>query len=69
MPRYRRIAAQAPDTSAADVTVTKSDAASPEPESAAVPTYRDLQAQAKELGVKATLPREELEAAIAKAQK
>jgi len=41
--------------------------AAPEPQEEL--SYRDLQGQAKDLGVKATLPREELEAAIAKAQK
>jgi len=68
LPRYRRIAAQAPDTSAADVTVTKSDAASPEPTPDAVPTYRDLQTQAKAAGISARQPREDLEAALAKAK-
>jgi hypothetical protein len=66
LPRYRRIAAQQPDT--ADVTVTKSDAASPEPTPDAVPTYRELQTQAKAAGISARQPREDLEAALAKAK-
>lgn len=78
MPAYRRVPAhtvadlrQAPGNGEPSTPATDLDPTPPAPEGAKDEgvSYRDLQAQAKELGVPANQSREDLEAAIAEAER
>lgn len=65
MPYIYRVSRREP---ARDATVeTPAAKPEPQPDEPAEPSYRDLQGQAKELGISAKQTREELETAIAEA--